>query len=227
MNGLFYTLATTRSNKRARAQAGDQRDTYGQPPSKKQVFELYDAGDENADLRRRSGVAVVLQDTPDEPLRKRLPRSRPTSFEKKLAAVREKKPLPQDKPDEPFGRRLPRLQPTSFKKKLAAVREKEPLPQDKPEEPPGNRLARSDPTAFEKKLFPHNKPEEPFGNRLVQSKPLPQDKSEQTLRKPPCPTTTHGLCRKLAAVRKKELLPQTQNERTHKQDNLESIPTMT
>ncbi|SMQ56581.1 unnamed protein product [Zymoseptoria tritici ST99CH_3D7] len=193
MNGLFYTLATTRSNKRARAQAGDQRDTYGQPPSKKQVFELYDAGDENADLRRRSGVAVVLQDTPDEPLRKR----------------------------------LARLQPTSFEKKLAAVREKEPLPQDKPEEPPGNRLARSDPTAFEKKLFPHNKPEEPFGNRLVQSKPLPQDKSEQTLRKPPCPTTTHGLCRKLAAVRKKELLPQTQNERTHKQDNMESIPTMT
>ncbi|SMY30581.1 unnamed protein product [Zymoseptoria tritici ST99CH_1A5] len=194
MNWPFYTLATTRSNKRARAQAVDHHDTYGQPSSKKQFVELYNAGDENADLRRRSSVAVVLQDKPMEPLGKRLPQSRPTAFEKKLAAVREKKPLPQDKPEEPLGTRLARSDPAAFEKKLAAVCEKKPLPQDKPKEPLGNGLARSDPTAF--------------GNRRARLQPTVFKKE-------------------LAAVRKKKLLPQTQNECTHKQDNMESIPTMT
>ncbi|SMQ49791.1 unnamed protein product [Zymoseptoria tritici ST99CH_3D1] len=91
INSPFHTLATAGSNKRTRAQAGDQREAHGQPPNKKQVVESYDEGDENTDPRRRSGVAVVLQDKPEEPFGKRLARSQPTAFEKKLAAVREKK----------------------------------------------------------------------------------------------------------------------------------------
>lgn len=93
INSPFRTVAAV-GGKRTRNQAGEQRDNvYGQPPSKKHVIEDNDDEDENVDPRRRSGVPATPQDKLDEPFAKRTQSTQPTAFEKKLASVREKKPV--------------------------------------------------------------------------------------------------------------------------------------
>jgi regulatory subunit for Cdc7p protein kinase len=91
INSPFRTVAAV-GGKRTRTQAGEQRDVYGQPPSKKHIIETQDDDDENVDPRRRSGVPAVPQDNLDDPFAKRTHSTQPTALEKKLASVREKKP---------------------------------------------------------------------------------------------------------------------------------------
>lgn len=87
------------NGKRTRAQAGEPREAaYGQPPAKKQhVIELRDEESENVDPLRRNGVAAAAtQDKADEFFSKRNTGPE-TAFQRKLAAAREKKQVPQQR----------------------------------------------------------------------------------------------------------------------------------
>lgn len=96
VNSPFRNLTGT-SAKRTRAQAGDA--VHGQPPSKKQIIEIPDDDDENADPRRRTGVTVSALEKLEEPFAKRS-NTQPTAFERKLAAAREKRFTSQQRPKE-------------------------------------------------------------------------------------------------------------------------------
>ncbi len=94
VNSPFHTI--TAGGKRTRAQAGDHRDALsGQPPAKKQIMEIPDEDSENVDPKKREFVAVGARDRLDEPFMKKTSNAQPTSFERKLAAAREKKATPQ------------------------------------------------------------------------------------------------------------------------------------
>jgi regulatory subunit for Cdc7p protein kinase len=82
------------AGKRARAPLGEN--VYGQPPAKKQVLDTNTVGGENIDPLRRTDATVISHDKLDEPFStKRTSTAQPTAFERKLAAVREKKPTTQ------------------------------------------------------------------------------------------------------------------------------------
>ncbi|EME49707.1 hypothetical protein DOTSEDRAFT_68476 [Dothistroma septosporum NZE10] len=94
VNSPFCSV-TAVGGKRTRAQVGDQREAiYGQPPTKKQAIESIEPDNENVDPRGRSGVTVAASEKLDEPFAKRSNHA-PTAFEKKLASVRETRPIPQ------------------------------------------------------------------------------------------------------------------------------------
>ncbi|KAK0884496.1 Cdc7p-Dbf4p kinase complex regulatory subunit [Friedmanniomyces endolithicus] len=93
INSPFRNIAAT-NGKRARAQLGDAG--QDQPPAKRQqVIEIPDDDDdeENIDPRSRAGV-LAGQLKLDEPFSKRS-NSQPTAFDRKLAALRDKKPTIQ------------------------------------------------------------------------------------------------------------------------------------
>jgi regulatory subunit for Cdc7p protein kinase len=70
---------------------------YGQPPAKKQIIEFPDDDVENVDPRKRDGVPVTAQEKLDEPFSRRTNNAQPSAFERKLASVREKKPVQQQR----------------------------------------------------------------------------------------------------------------------------------
>lgn len=91
-----FRHAGTNNGKRTRAQAGEPREAvYGQPPAKKQMIEIPDEEVENIDPRR-NGVPAVAQDKADEFFSKRSTGPE-TAFQRKLAAARERKPVPQQR----------------------------------------------------------------------------------------------------------------------------------
>ena len=88
--------------KRTRTLAGEPREVvYGQPPAKKQIIEIPDDDVENVDPRKRDGVPVTAHDKLDEPFSRRPNNGQPTAFERKLASVRDKKPVPQPRIERP------------------------------------------------------------------------------------------------------------------------------
>lgn len=99
-NSPFRHNVAAANGKRTRAQAGDLRTTIpGQPPAKKQVIEIPDDDVENVDPKKRDFVTVSVRDKQDEPFMKRAPSAHPTPFDRKLASVREKRPVAQQRVD--------------------------------------------------------------------------------------------------------------------------------
>lgn len=98
VNSPVRNVAVTGINgKRTRAQAGEPRDAaHGQPPAKKQIITIQDEKSENVDPSRRSGVAAATLDKADEFFSKRSTAPE-TAFQRKLAAAREKKQVPQQR----------------------------------------------------------------------------------------------------------------------------------
>lgn len=101
VNSPFRTVAAV-SGKRTRAQIGDARDAvFGQPPSKKQ--QLIDlTQDENtapAAPRQLTRQSQAQQEAEAKIFMRKTTNAAPTAFERKLAAVREKKPPAQQKLD--------------------------------------------------------------------------------------------------------------------------------
>ena len=91
-----FRNAQPNNGKRTRAQAGEQREVvYGQPPAKKQMIEIQDDNVENLDPSRRNGVPAA-HDKADEFFSKRS-NGPETAFQRKLAAARERKPVPQQR----------------------------------------------------------------------------------------------------------------------------------
>ena len=100
INSPFRNVAAT-NGKRTRAQGTDAG--QGQPAAKRQVIEILDDDEENVDPRGRKGVPVNTQKTLDEPFSK--PRgTQPTAFERRLTAVRDKKPAPPAQQAQPLER---------------------------------------------------------------------------------------------------------------------------
>ena len=96
VNSPFRNVAAN-NGKRTRAQAGEPREAvYGQPPAKKQIIEITDGEAENVDPLRRNGVPAAAQDKADEFFSKRSTGPE-TAFQRKLAAARERKPVPQQR----------------------------------------------------------------------------------------------------------------------------------
>ena len=96
VNSPFRNV-TAINGKRTRAQAGEQREVvHGQPPTKKQIIEIPDEELENVDPLRRNGVPAAAQDKADEFFSKRSTGPE-TAFQRKLAAARERKPVPQQR----------------------------------------------------------------------------------------------------------------------------------
>ncbi|KAK5679842.1 Cdc7p-Dbf4p kinase complex regulatory subunit [Elasticomyces elasticus] len=90
INSPYRSVAAT-NGKRTRAQAGDAG--LGQPPLKRQhvtVVTIPSDDEENVDPRGRSGVSASTHLKLDEPFSKRS-NTQPTAFDRKLAAVRDKK----------------------------------------------------------------------------------------------------------------------------------------
>ena len=101
VNSPFRNPAAA-SQKRTRAQVGEQREAVcGQPPTKKQIVEIPDEDVENVDPRKRNGVPVNAQEKLEEPFLKRPNNAQPTAFERKLASVRDKRTTPQQRNDQP------------------------------------------------------------------------------------------------------------------------------
>lgn len=97
-----FRPVTAGNGKRTRAQAGELREVEdGQPPAKKQIVDLSDDDAENVDPRRRNGVPVHALEGVEEPFAKRTANAPPTVFEKKLNAVRERRPPPPQRNDQP------------------------------------------------------------------------------------------------------------------------------
>ena len=94
VNSPFRNIAPT-SGKRTRAKDGEA--VYGQPPAKKHIIEIPDDNVENHDPKKRAGVVVTSHDKLDEPFSRRTVNTQPTAFERKLASVRERKPVPQQR----------------------------------------------------------------------------------------------------------------------------------
>jgi len=102
VNSPFRTSQTV-AGKRTRGQLGEN--VYGQPPAKKQLLEANNEGGENVDPLKRTGATVISNDKLDEPFStKRTSTAPPTAFERKLASVREKKPVPQTQQHQPLQR---------------------------------------------------------------------------------------------------------------------------
>jgi regulatory subunit for Cdc7p protein kinase len=95
-NAVNSPFRTTQSvaGKRTRAQLGEN--VYGQPPAKKLLLDANGEGGENIDPLKRTGATVISNEKLDEPFStKRTSTAPPTAFERKLASVREKKPVQQ------------------------------------------------------------------------------------------------------------------------------------
>ena len=96
VNSPFRNVAAAGGKRTRAAQLGDA--VYGQPPAKKHVIEIIEDDDEeNVDPNKKNGVAAMAHDRLDEPFSKRS-NAQPNAFERKLAAVRDRKPLPTPTP---------------------------------------------------------------------------------------------------------------------------------